>query len=633
MLGISHDFLPNSSSSSLASPILLDDQRGLAIGELTRYIVIVDLSELVYNEKINELFISLKNVESSLLRFLYLTGPYSLYVDIRPYNYSTIKQYQGKDLQFIPDMKPDEIFEGELKLNEGSRVGKTETYIWIIDVLSQMTVMTDHAVRYRICVGYSMKDVRTAMSKQAQQVVPTKGFRVDIFDTEQLWNEPPLYPNKPIHVVFLTHGIFSNVGCDMLYLSERLKDICDNIEERSNPNIIVRGYSGNSGRTHRGIRYLGLRLAEYIISTIDDLKRKYKVEKVSFIGHSLGGLIQASALYYIVIRRPELLDVGAGGIQPFNFIALASPFLGVIGDFPIYATLALEIGALGKTGRDLNLKSDEKPWRFGHKKDTERLAILEQIPTGPAHKLFCSFVNRTLYANGLHDGIVPLRTSALLYLDWYGLRAVNWIENSTKKDDESLDEEMNRVASRTSSEAVEIPEESPWNKSSEKLCWAGNMHRKSKFKWYKRSQILIPGRETNNWNDEDFHPPTKSSAIMSAANIFVAPLPTQEYIKNPNSRSDFILHDKVYSPEELPPPYYKDRGLIKKIIYPNDKIHRIQERIARAWQEEMTWRKVIVNLERESHNNIIVRRRFVNSFGWVVVEHLIEQHFCCSKNI
>jgi hypothetical protein len=41
----------------------------------------------------------------------------------------------------------------------------------------------------------------------------------------------------------------------------------------------------------------------------------------------------------------------------------------------------------------------------------------------------------------------------------------------------------------------------------------------------------------------------------------------------------------------------------------------------------MTWRKVLVKLEPDAHNNIIVRRMFANAYGWPVIEHLVREHF------
>jgi hypothetical protein len=54
---------------------------------------------------------------------------------------------------------------------------------------------------------------------------------------------------------------------------------------------------------------------------------------------------------------------------------------------------------------------------------------------------------------------------------------------------------------------------------------------------------------------------------------------------------------------------------------------RLEEKIARDWHSDMTWRKVLVKLEPDAHNNIIVRRMFPNAYGWPVVEHLVREHF------
>jgi hypothetical protein len=54
---------------------------------------------------------------------------------------------------------------------------------------------------------------------------------------------------------------------------------------------------------------------------------------------------------------------------------------------------------------------------------------------------------------------------------------------------------------------------------------------------------------------------------------------------------------------------------------------RLEEKIARDWHSDMTWRKVLVKLEPDAHNNIIVRRMFPNAYGWPVIEHLVREHF------
>ncbi|KFY32485.1 hypothetical protein V494_07866, partial [Pseudogymnoascus sp. VKM F-4513 (FW-928)] len=54
---------------------------------------------------------------------------------------------------------------------------------------------------------------------------------------------------------------------------------------------------------------------------------------------------------------------------------------------------------------------------------------------------------------------------------------------------------------------------------------------------------------------------------------------------------------------------------------------KVEEKIARAYHRDLAWRKVLVRLEPDAHNNIIVRRKFANAYGWPVVQHLVDTHF------
>jgi hypothetical protein len=54
---------------------------------------------------------------------------------------------------------------------------------------------------------------------------------------------------------------------------------------------------------------------------------------------------------------------------------------------------------------------------------------------------------------------------------------------------------------------------------------------------------------------------------------------------------------------------------------------KVEEKIARAYHKDLSWRKVLVRLEPDAHNNMIVRRMFANAYGWPVVKHLCDTHF------
>ncbi|KFY06160.1 hypothetical protein V492_08131, partial [Pseudogymnoascus sp. VKM F-4246] len=257
----------------------------------------------------------------------------------------------------------------------------------------------------------------------------------------------------------------------------------DDVDTDDEEDVIVRGFSGNAVRTEKGIKYLGKRLAKYVLAmtypdqpfhsvsisagesfkaavTHDKSKEielgeaahphssiredpdtgkklAYKITSISFIAHSLGGLIQTYAVAYIQKHSPDFFDK----IQAVNFISLASPFLGLSNENPLYVKFALDFGLVGRTGQDLGLTwraptlarsgwgalvsgIGENAKKTVEHRDPRSKPLLRILPTGPAHVALKKFRNRTVYSNVVNDGIVPLRTSCLLFLDWQGLGRV-----------------------------------------------------------------------------------------------------------------------------------------------------------------------------------------------------------------
>ena len=166
-----------------------------------------------------------------------------------------------------------------------------------------------------------------------------------------------------------THGETSTAP-----LSGGQEDINDTeYDSDDEEETIVRGFPGNAVRTENGIQYLGKRMAKYILRftypdqpflpvkkplsrTLTDTFKKeedkakrdgvpshsgssihhpsasksadelpYKFISISFVGHSLGGLIQTYAIAYIQKHNPMFFTQ----IKPVNFICMASPMLGL----------------------------------------------------------------------------------------------------------------------------------------------------------------------------------------------------------------------------------------------------------------------------------------------------------------
>jgi len=792
----------------------------------------------------------------------------------------------AKSVTWIVEVSSQVIFSTSAAVHYEILIGRDEKSLSLGFGLTGSAVPTpgqvsDHQKSHGAKKGHHNAQPRGIYSKAVQ-------LRVD--DTASLWNTPKMPEwtdegkeestikstttagdhdsedphrhkrQKKVHLVVLTHGLHANLGADMLFLKESIDATAkqakidakarkargrqrpaedqeqskkagnptteDSEEDEDDEEVVVRGFSGNAVRTERGIKYLGKRLAKYVLqmtypdqpylpvtkktaaetlshalkpeapkgegkpahhdSTIvkqpyHDKKLAYKITSISFISHSLGGLVQTYAVAYIQKHSPKFFDI----IEPINFVALATPFLGLSNENPLYVKFALDFGLVGRTGQDLGLT-----WRAptiarsgwgaivgglgesAHKKidgeaKPEAKPLLRILPTGPAHTVLKKFRNRTVYSNVVNDGIVPLRTSCLLFLDWQGLGRVEkarrenglvgtvaewgWAEltgqntsspsrrvvqesatsgsegmntptrqghggdvpqpppSATEDDARNL---KSQGTERISSSIVPSTEEphsdnpkgavtSSKNEDGPLASLLGffrpaasssaSNSQPKQSRIYKRSQTLkinddsttsvssqerSPTRNSKATSGDSEHEdydhlsaPPKTTFFESAGDLLKPPLPSVDFLIDPASRQRTIFHDRVYHPEDIPPPPLKKRatgnilhrrssigtnGASSKPGPPHtdstlssrdydDTKHtnpdkdplevidgsamKVEEKIARAYHRDLSWRKVLVRLEPDAHNNMIVRRMFANAYGWPVVKHLCDTHF------
>ncbi|KAI9659787.1 MAG: hypothetical protein M1821_001138 [Bathelium mastoideum] len=615
----------------------------------------------------------------------------------------------------------------------------------------------------------------------------------------------------------------------------------DDENDEEDEEVLVRGFTGNVTRTERGIQYLGKRLAKHILtmtypdqpylptkksmtrsfsrtfsshslkndtpgppshsgSSIHRSDRKldplpYKFTSISFIGHSLGGIVQTYAIAYIHKHSPQFFEI----IKPINFIGMASPMLGLSNENPMYVKFALDFGLVGRTGQDLGLTwrpttitrngwsamigglgstASNKP----RQEDPGSKPLLRILPTGPAHQVLLRFRNRTVYSNVVNDGIVPLRTSCLLFLDWRGLdKAVkarrengligtvaSWgwkeitgensspnpsraalsseLDNWDSEDGELLaqhpdssavpqppegattaDDEVQTTAepkshqflndqqgarqqtkedTSSSSTQDSNPFSSLWSflRPNPKPSYPNKPLKAKTQRLYSRSQTLRSndfGSDTSlsspsadsttnpqasssldsnpqSQNQDQkrpmatrgdsllespsrANPPPKTSLFEAAGDILSPPIPPTSWLIDPSKRPRTIFHDRVYHPEDIPPPPPKKASKSLSFTGSTDSpastptslpttphlsttshansSHdptpapdngggmRVEEKIARAYHRDLSWRKVLVRLEPDAHNNMVVRRMFANAYGWPVIQHLCDTHF------
>lgn len=592
------------------------------IGDMTRFII-----EYLPDERLpprKSLVLRVTNTELGALRAAYLNGPFTLYVDCRPGCYREDKRIDNdaETPTYDNNVRAGQSFNCDLQITGYKK------HTWTVDVCSDIMFSSKAEIGFQIVIGTSKRVVKGNDSPSADPMA--EEFRVHMLDTIALWSQPHPKPNVPLHLVILTHGLVSNVTADMFYLKENI----DLMAKKTGQNIICKGYTGNAGKTEKGIKKQGQKVAEWIMN---ELIPTYHPAKVSFVAHSLGGLVQTYALGYIEKKVPRFFE--QLNIELVNFVAMASPFLGITSENPGYVRMALEFGIVGKSGRDLGMS----------RSITGRRPILKRLPLGPSHEVIARFKHRTLYANAVNDGIVPLRTASLLYLDWRAIAKASAAKSGSNAHDFHTNRDHNKREDQVMREDDSSgrldkngdPRKEDEDKEGEdkegendgvayKLStWNPfvNPFKAGTVRAIKHSQTRDENGETK--PPEKIHKhrirlPKKTSLLESGFSAFMPPHPDKNFISDPSERSDVIFHDRIYREEDLPPRRFRSK------IFERDEVveqAHTEEKLARAWHKGTSWRKILVQLLPDAHNNMLVRRRFSNAYGWPVIHHLVEHHF------
>ncbi|KAJ1258083.1 hypothetical protein BS78_10G046600 [Paspalum vaginatum] len=234
---------------------------------------------------------------------------------------------------------------------------------------------------------------------------------------------------EPDHLLILVHGIMASPK-DWTYGEAVLK-------RRLGGKFFIYASSANIyTKTFDGIDMAGRRLADEVL---DVVKKMSGLRKISFLAHSLGGLFARYAI--AILYSQETKNAGQSssrvvptasesaksqctsvlgaiaGLQPINFITLATPHLGVRGrnqlpflqGLSILEKLAAPLAPLivGRTGAQLFLTDG----------DPSKPPLLLQMASDCEDKKFilalAAFKNRVLYANVSYDHMVGWRTSSV----------------------------------------------------------------------------------------------------------------------------------------------------------------------------------------------------------------------------
>ncbi|KAG0499360.1 hypothetical protein HPP92_004051 [Vanilla planifolia] len=237
------------------------------------------------------------------------------------------------------------------------------------------------------------------------------------------------FEHEPDHLLVLVHGILASPS-DWKYAEAELK-------RRLGNNFLIYVSSSNSyTKTFTGIDGAGRRLAEEVLNLA---QKTESLRKISFLAHSLGGLFAryAIAILYSLenpnaSQQKNIISSNGGnaekvicssttgkiaGLEPINFITLATPHLGVRGrrQLPFLLgvhfleKLAAPLAPIftGRTGRQLFLtdgKPANPPLLLRMASDCEDLKFISSL---------AAFKIRILYANVSYDHMVGWRTSSI----------------------------------------------------------------------------------------------------------------------------------------------------------------------------------------------------------------------------
>ncbi|XP_051151769.1 putative lipase ROG1 [Andrographis paniculata] len=216
---------------------------------------------------------------------------------------------------------------------------------------------------------------------------------------------------QPDHLVIMVNGIIGSAA-DWRYAA---KQFVKNLPDK----VVVHCSECNPSRlTFDGVDTMGERLAE----EVNDVIRRWNgISKISFVAHSLGGLVSRYAvgrLYELsMTTRDRSFRGRIGGLEPMNFITFATPHLGSRGhkQLPLLCGLPfLERGAsqtahwiAGRSGKHLFLKDDDDgkpPLLVRMVQDCDDLQFISSLR---------AFKRRVAYANANYDYVVGWQTSSI----------------------------------------------------------------------------------------------------------------------------------------------------------------------------------------------------------------------------
>ncbi|KZV41070.1 hypothetical protein F511_14046 [Dorcoceras hygrometricum] len=236
---------------------------------------------------------------------------------------------------------------------------------------------------------------------------------------EDVCSDKDLDVSSADHLVVMVHGIVGRAS-DWKFGAEQLvKAFPDKV-------FVHCSEKNMASLTLDGVDVMGERLAEEVLEVV---KRKSDLRKISFIAHSVGGLVARYAIGILyrprgsdaeelsVDEQKENLKGTIADLEPVNFITVATPHLGSRGNKQVpflFGVTALEKVAglvihliFRRTGRHLFLTD------YDEGKPPLLRRMVEDNEDYPFMSALQSFQRRVAYSNAGYDHIVGWRTSSI----------------------------------------------------------------------------------------------------------------------------------------------------------------------------------------------------------------------------
>lgn len=191
-----------------------------------------------------------------------------------------------------------------------------------------------------------------------------------------------------MHLIILTHGFYSTPSS--------LKQMYNKLIKLPKTQILWSKVNSGITNTSDGIINAGIRLSHEILEYIPT----QKFTKISFVGSSMGGLVNRVAIGLLLNYEEQTI----AGLIPTIYISFGTPHLGILDSSYLYQNLGYALTHDSQSLEDFTLRN-------------QTLELISDPKTVYFYGLSL-FKTRWLFANIDNDGLVNYESSAITDVYW-----------------------------------------------------------------------------------------------------------------------------------------------------------------------------------------------------------------------